>query len=70
MNGFNDYDRYGVEDAGSEKQKKITKIVLFIAAFALISMIVGHCHSTKQALSKSSFGSKTGHNRRTRAPSD
>jgi hypothetical protein len=41
MNGFNDYDRYGVEDAGSEKQKKITKIVLFIAAFALISMIVG-----------------------------
>ncbi len=41
MNGFNDYDRYGVEDAGSEKQKKITKIVLFIAAFALISMVVG-----------------------------
>ncbi len=34
-------NRYGVEDAGSEKQKKITKIVLFIAAFALISMIVG-----------------------------
>ena len=30
-----------MENAGSKKQKKITKIVLFIAAFALISMIVG-----------------------------
>ena len=30
-----------MDNAGSEKQKKITKIVLFIAAFALISMIVG-----------------------------
>ena len=29
------------ENAGSKKQKKQTKIVLFIAAFALISMIVG-----------------------------
>ena len=41
MNGFNDYDRYGVEDAGSEKQKKITKIVLFISGLIFISMIVG-----------------------------
>ena len=30
-----------MENAGSKKQKKQTKIVLFIAAFALISMIVG-----------------------------
>jgi|TARA_B110000046_G_scaffold30502_1_gene32287 hypothetical protein len=30
-----------MENAGSKKQKKITKIVLFISAFALISMIVG-----------------------------
>jgi hypothetical protein len=41
MHDFNNYDRYGLEDAGSKKQKKITKIVLFIAAFALISMIAG-----------------------------
>ena len=30
-----------MENAGSKKQKKITKIVLFISALALISMIVG-----------------------------
>ena len=29
------------ENAGSEKQKKITKIVLFISGLILISMIVG-----------------------------
>ena len=41
MNGFNDYDRYGVEDAGSEKQKKIIKIAVFIAALVLVSVFVG-----------------------------
>ena len=30
-----------MENAGSEKQKKITKIVLFISGLILISMIVG-----------------------------
>jgi hypothetical protein len=30
-----------IENAGSEKQKKITKIVLFISGFILILMIVG-----------------------------
>ena len=41
MHNFNNYDRYGVEDAGSEKQKKITRIVLFISGLIFISMIVG-----------------------------
>ena len=41
MHDFNNYDRYGVEDAGSEKQKKITKIVLFISGLIFISMIFG-----------------------------
>ena len=41
MNGFNDYDRYGLEDAGSEKQKKIIKIAVFIAALVLVSVFVG-----------------------------
>lgn len=30
-----------MENAGSEKQKRITKIVLFISSIILISMIVG-----------------------------
>ena len=30
-----------MENAGNEKQKKITKIVLFISGLILISMIVG-----------------------------
>jgi len=30
-----------IENAGSEKQKKITKIVLFISGFILILMIAG-----------------------------